>query len=149
MNNTAYATATARQLPAFATPDPIAVSIELSVGDVRVVASDRADTVVQISPSDPSRDADVRDAGLTRVERTPVGLLIRAPRPRGLGLLGKPGSVDVTIELPAGSSLHGDSSVAAFRSAILRSIQGPTPTYAPGRRRVLLTPLQPPPHPPH
>jgi hypothetical protein len=117
MNNTAYASATARQLPAFATPDPIAVSIELSVGDVRVVASDRADTVVQIRPSDESREADVRDAGLTRVERTPTGLLIRAPRPRALGLLGKPGSVDVTIELPAGSSLHGDSSVAAFRTA--------------------------------
>ena len=59
----------------------------------------------------------MRDAGLTRVERTPTGLLIRAPRPRGLGLLGKPGSVDVTIELPAGSSLHGNSSVAAFHTA--------------------------------
>ena len=59
----------------------------------------------------------MRDAGQTRVERTPTGLLIRAPRPRGLGVLGKPGSVDVTIELPAGSSLHGDSSVAAFHGA--------------------------------
>ena len=104
-------------IPAFATPDPIAVSVELPVGDVRVVASDRNDTVVQVRPSDASREADVRDAGLTRVERTPDGLLIRAPRPRGLGLLGKPGSVDVTIELPAGSSLHGDSSVAAFHAS--------------------------------
>ncbi len=117
MNLETYASNVATVIPAFATPDPIAVSIELSVGDVRVVASDRADTVVQVSPSDESREADVRDAGQTRVERTPTGLLIRAPRPRGLGLLGKPGSVDVTIELPAGSSLHGDSSVAAFHSA--------------------------------
>jgi len=117
MNKTSYASAIARELPAFATPDPIAVSIELSVGDVRVVASDRTDTVVQVRPTDESRDADVRDAEQTRVERTPSGLLIRAPRPRGLGLLGRPGSVDVTIELPAGSSLHGDSSVAAFHSA--------------------------------
>jgi hypothetical protein len=117
MNNTSYASAIARDLPAFATPDPIAVSIELSVGNVRVVASDRTDTVVQVRPSDESRDADVRDAAQTRIERTPGGLLIRAPRPRGLGLLGKPGSVDVTIELPADSSLDGDSSVAAFRSA--------------------------------
>jgi Putative adhesin len=101
-------------MPTFATPEPIAVSIELPVGDVRVVASDRTDTVVEVSASDASREADVRDAGQTRVELTPTGLLIRAPRPRGLGLLGKPGSVDVTVELPAGSSLDGDSSVAAF-----------------------------------
>ena len=133
-------------MPTFAAPEPITVSIELSVGDVRIVASDRTDAIVQVRPSDESRELDVRDAEQTRVEQTPDGLVIKTPRPRGLGLLGKPGSVDVTIELPAGSSLHGDSSVAAFRSAILRSIQGPTPTYAPGRRRVLLTPLQPPPH---
>ena len=104
-------------MPTFATPDPIAVSVELSVGDVRVVASDRTDTVVQVRPTDASRELDVRDAEQTRVEHTASGLLVKTPRPRGLGLLGKPGSVDVTIELPAGSSLDGDSSVAAFHSA--------------------------------
>jgi len=117
MNLETYASDIATVIPAFATPDPITVSIDLPVGDVRVVASGRADTIVQVSPSDESREADVRDARRTRVERTPDGLLIRAPRPRGLGRLGKPGSVDVTVELPAGSSLLGDSSVAAFRSA--------------------------------
>ena len=104
-------------MPTFATPEPITVSIELSVGDVRIVASDRADTTVQVRPTDESRDLDVRDAEQTRVEHTPVGLVIKTPRPRGLGLLGKPGSVDVTIELPAGSSVHGDSSVAAFHTS--------------------------------
>jgi DUF4097 and DUF4098 domain-containing protein YvlB len=104
-------------MPTFATPEPITVSIELSVGDVRVVASDRTDTIVQVRPTDESRDLDVRDAEQTRVEHTPAGLVIKTPRPRGLGLLGKPGSVDVTIELPAGSSVHGDSSVAAFHTS--------------------------------
>ena len=61
-----------RRHPRLHHPDPIAVSIELSVGDVRVVASDRADTVVQVRPSDESRAADVRDAGQTRVELTPA-----------------------------------------------------------------------------
>ena len=117
MNLETYASDIAPVIPAFATPEPITVSVELPVGDVRIVASDRADTVVQVRPSDESRAADVRDAGQTRVELTPSGLLIRGPRPRGLGVLGKPGSVDVTIELPAGSSVHGDSSVAAFHSA--------------------------------
>ncbi|HEX4091038.1 MAG TPA: DUF4097 family beta strand repeat-containing protein [Trebonia sp.] len=101
-------------MPTFATPEPVAVSIELSVGDIRVVASDRTDTIVEVRPSDESRELDVRDAEATRVELTPSGLIIKAPRPRGLGLLGKPGSVDVIIELPAGSSLQGESSVAAF-----------------------------------
>jgi Putative adhesin len=104
-------------MPSFATPEPITVSIELSVGDVRVVASDRADTVVHVRPTDEARDLDLRDADQTRVEQTPDGLLVRAPRARGLGMLGKPGSVDVTIELPAGSRLHGESSVAAFHSS--------------------------------
>jgi hypothetical protein len=99
---------------AFATPEPIIVSVDLPVGDVRIVASDRADTTVQVSPTDESRAVDVRYAGRTRVERVPGGLLVKAPRQRGLGLLGQPGSVDITIELPAGSGLHGDSSVAAF-----------------------------------
>jgi hypothetical protein len=104
-------------MPTFTTPEPITVSVELSVGDVRIVASDRADTIVRVRPTDDSRDLDVRDAEQTRVEQTPGGLVIKAPRPRGLGLLGKPGSVDVTIELPAGSSVRGDSSVAAFHTS--------------------------------
>ena len=107
---------TVTPMPTFAAPEPITVTVELSVGDVRVVASDRADATVQVTPSDASREADVRYAEQTRVERVPGGLLVKAPRPRGLGLLGKPGSVDVTIELPAGSDLRGDSSVAAFHA---------------------------------
>ena len=104
-------------MPTFTTPEPITVSVELSVGDVRVVATDRSDTVIQVRPTDESRDLDLRDADQTRVEQTPDGLLIKAPRPRAYGLLGKPGSIDITIELPAGSRLHGDSSVAAFHSS--------------------------------
>jgi hypothetical protein len=117
MNLETYASDIAPVIPAFATPEPITVVVELPVGDVRVVASDRADTVVQVRPTDESREVDVRYAGQTRVERVPGGVLVRAPRQRGLGLLGKPGSVDITIELPAGSSLHGDSSVAAFHGS--------------------------------
>jgi hypothetical protein len=103
-------------MPAFDTPEPIAVSIELSVGDVRVVATDRTDTVVQVRPTDESEEQDVRFAEQTRVEHGSSGLLIKAPRQRALGLFGKPGSIDLTVELPAGSSLHGDSSVAAFHA---------------------------------
>lgn len=102
-------------MPSFSTPEPIAATIELVVGDARITASDRDDTVVDVRPSDGSHEPDVRAAEQTRVEYTAGRLLVRAPKQRGLGLFGKVGSVEVRIELPAGSQLEGDASVAAFR----------------------------------
>jgi hypothetical protein len=104
-------------MPTFDTPEPISVTIDLAVGDVRITASDRADTVVQVRPSDESHEPDSRVAEQTRVEYAAGTLLVKAPRQRSLGLFGKPGSIDVTIELPAGSQLQGNAAVAAFRCA--------------------------------
>jgi DUF4097 and DUF4098 domain-containing protein YvlB len=99
----------------FDTPEPISAVIDLVVGDVSVTASDRDDTVVEVRPSDASHEPDVRAAEQTRVEYAAGRLLVKAPRQRGLGLFGKPGSIDVTIDLPAGSRVQGDTSVGAFR----------------------------------
>ena len=101
-------------MPTFDTPVPISVTIELAVGDVRVSAGDRADTVVHVSPADDSHEPDVRAAEQTRVEYAAGRLLVAAPKSRGLSLFGKPGSIDVTIELPAGSHLQGDTGMAMF-----------------------------------
>jgi DUF4097 and DUF4098 domain-containing protein YvlB len=101
----------------FDTPEPIAAVIDLVVGDARITASDRGDTVVEIRPSDASHDQDVRAAEQTRVEYAAGRLLVRAPRQRSLSIFGKPGSIDVTIDLPAGSHVRGDASVAAFHGA--------------------------------
>jgi DUF4097 and DUF4098 domain-containing protein YvlB len=101
-------------MPTFDTPEPISVTIDLSVGDARIAASDRADTVVQVRPSDSSRELDVRLAEQTRVEYAAGALLVKTPKQRGLGRLGKYGSVDVTIELPAGSHVQADAAVAGF-----------------------------------
>jgi DUF4097 and DUF4098 domain-containing protein YvlB len=106
-------------MPEFDTPDPITVEIDLVVGDVRLTAGERATTVIAVRPSDPAENLDVRAAERTTVERTPDGLLVRGPRPAGLGLIGpgrRTGSVDVTVELPAGSQVRGDASAAAFRA---------------------------------
>jgi DUF4097 and DUF4098 domain-containing protein YvlB len=103
-------------MPAFNTPEPISVMIDFVVGDARITASDRDDTVVEVRPSDGSYEPDVRAAEQTRVEYAAGRLLVKAAKQRGLSLFGKPGSIDVTIELPAGSHLQGDASVAAFRS---------------------------------
>ena len=104
-------------MPTFDTPEPISAVVELVVGDARITASDRDDTVVEIRPSDGSHEPDVRAAEQTRVEYSAGRLLVKAPKQRSLGMFGKPGSIDVTIGLPAGSHVYGDASVAAFHGA--------------------------------
>jgi hypothetical protein len=103
-------------IPRFETPEPILATIEVAVGDLHIAAADRTDTVVEVRPSDPSREPDVRAADQTRVEMTAAGLLVKGPKQRALPLFGKPGSVDVAIDLPAGSRLRADAGVAALRS---------------------------------
>jgi DUF4097 and DUF4098 domain-containing protein YvlB len=97
----------------FETTQPISVTISLAVGDVWIIATDRSDTVVGVSPSDKSNESDQKAAELTRVEYSHGTLLVKAPkRPFSFG---KGGSIDVAIELPAGSQVQGDSGVADFR----------------------------------
>ena len=103
-------------MPTFDSPEPISVTVEFGVGDLRIVASDRTDTMVEVRPSDPAKKADVTAAEQTRVEYAGGRLLIKAPKswrrytPRGDGE-----AIDVQIELPAGSHLRGDTGVAALR----------------------------------
>jgi DUF4097 and DUF4098 domain-containing protein YvlB len=103
-------------MPTFDTPEPISATIDLVLGDARITASDRPDTVVQVLPSDPGSDIDVKAAEQTRIEYADGRLLVKAPRQRGLGLFGKPGSIDVQVALPTGSQLRGEASMAAFAS---------------------------------
>jgi DUF4097 and DUF4098 domain-containing protein YvlB len=101
-------------MPTFDTPKPISATIEIVLGDVRITATDRQDTVVEVRPSDPTSEVDARIADQTRVEYADGRLLVKAPKPRTLGLFGKPGSVDVEIALPTGSDVSADAGVAAF-----------------------------------
>ncbi|MGI8904482.1 MAG: DUF4097 family beta strand repeat-containing protein [Solirubrobacteraceae bacterium] len=108
-------------MPAFDTPQPISVTVELGVGDVRITASDRTDTIVEVRPSDAAKKSDVSAAQETRVEYDGGRLLIKAPKGhRGLRQFSfAPGgeSIDVQIALPAGSSVRGDAGVVALRCA--------------------------------
>jgi ABC-2 type transport system ATP-binding protein len=102
-------------MPTFDTPGPIAVTAELGVGDLRVVASDRTDTIVEVRPSDPTKKADVTAAEQTRVEYADGRLLIKTPKSwRQLTWRGGGESIDVQVDLPAGSHLRGDAGVAAL-----------------------------------
>ncbi|MGH8990686.1 MAG: DUF4097 family beta strand repeat-containing protein [Acidimicrobiia bacterium] len=103
-------------MPTFDTPGPISVAFEIAVGDVRIIAGERHDTVVEVRPSDASHEPDVRAAQQTRVEHAAGRLVVRTPKPRTMGLFGKVGSIDVTIELPAGSNVQGDAAKATLRA---------------------------------
>lgn len=103
-------------MPIFDTPKPISVIVELGVGDLRMVASDRADTVVGVQPSDPARPSDVTAAEKARVEYANGVLQIRAPKGwKRYSFRGDGESIDVRIELPTGSQLRGDAALASFR----------------------------------
>ena len=100
-------------MPTFDTPDLISTTIDLAIGDVRISAGDRGATVVDVRPSDASNDDDVKAAELTRVEYASGRLLIKAPKLRSW-LSRSGGSIDVSIELPAGSHVHGAVGVGDF-----------------------------------
>jgi len=101
-------------MPTFSTPEPILATIELAAGDVRVLASDRRDTVVEVRPSTSSHEPDIKAAEQTKVEYTAAGLVIRGPKQRNLGLR-RIGSVDVTVELPNGSQIEAEAAIGALR----------------------------------
>jgi hypothetical protein len=100
-------------MPTYSTPDPIVAVIEFEAGDVRILASERDDTVVEVRPSDESRDNDVRAAEQTRVEFAAGRLLVKGPKQRNP--FGKPGMIDVTVSLPHGSRLQATGGLGAFR----------------------------------
>lgn len=102
-------------MPSFETPGPIDLAINLPVGAIDVVASDRTDTVVTVSPTNPDRAADRRGAEETTVELSDERLVIKGPRPR-FSLVGPSESVDVKVELPVGSRLAAETSVGFVRT---------------------------------
>ncbi len=103
-------------MPTFDTPEPISVTVEIGVGDIRIVASDRSDTMVEVRPSDSAKKSDVTAAEQTRVEYADGRLLIKAPRGwRQYTFRGGGESIDVQVDLPAGSHVQGDAGVAVLR----------------------------------
>jgi DUF4097 and DUF4098 domain-containing protein YvlB len=102
-------------MPTFDTPNPITATIDVAVGDVQIRADDGGHTTVDVRPSDASNDDDVKVAEQTRVECTSGQLIVKAPKLRSWLTRGSGGSVDVTIELPAGSDVHGAGQSTDFR----------------------------------
>ena len=104
-------------MPTFDTPEPIAVTLELGVADIRIVAGDRTDTVVDVRPADAAKESDVTAAQQTRVEYAAGRLLIKAPKGwRQHSFRGGGESIVVQIDLPAGSEIRGQAAVAGLHA---------------------------------
>jgi hypothetical protein len=105
-------------MPRFDTPGPISLELELSVADVRIAASDRADTVIEVLPSDASKRDDVNAAERTRIEHSAGRVLVKTPKNwRTYSPFGYGGGVEVHIELPAGSRVTAKSGMGSVRAS--------------------------------
>ncbi|MEU1689836.1 DUF4097 family beta strand repeat-containing protein [Micromonospora sp. NPDC005707] len=104
-------------MPNFETPEPISVTLELGVGDLRISASDRTDTVVEVRPSDEADESDVKAAQQVRVDYANGTLRITGPKSRAFDFSRKTRSVDVSIELPSGSHVSAEMQVGDYRCA--------------------------------
>ena len=99
-------------MPTFETPEPISVTFELEVGTARITAGKRTDTVVEVLPRNGSDDNDVRAVQQTQVSCSGGRLTVKTPKKRSL--FGKPGAIEVSVELPAGSDVRGTSAMGNF-----------------------------------
>ena len=87
-------------MPTFATPGPIAATVVVAGAQVRVTASDRTDTKVLVEPINEASRSDVKVANKTKVDFAGGQLSVKTTVSGD-----KNGSVAITIDLPAGSSL--------------------------------------------
>jgi hypothetical protein len=104
----------------FQTPEPVSVSLEFGIGDLRLMATDSTETVVEVRPTDPTKTADVNAAEQTRVEYAAGSLVVRGPKSwrqwAPWGPSGGRESINVEVQLPKGSDVHVDVAIAIVRS---------------------------------
>lgn len=124
-------------MPTYSTPQPIDLAIDLPVGAVEIVAGDRADAVVSVSPTNPAKANDRRGAEATKVDFDGTRLVVTGPRPR-FSWIGPNESVDVRVELPTGSRLTAEISLGDVRAVgrlgatRIKSSMGPVDLEAAG-----------------
>jgi DUF4097 and DUF4098 domain-containing protein YvlB len=104
------------RMPTFDTPSPVQLVIDV-VGDIRVNASDRADTVVTVQPLHTADRADVEAANETTVVREGDAIRIRTPkRWTRFTPFGGSESVEVVVQVPTGSRLEATTGLGDIRT---------------------------------
>ncbi|OAH13337.1 DUF4097 family beta strand repeat-containing protein [Streptomyces jeddahensis] len=98
----------------FSTPAPVSVVLDIPAGRIQFIAADRADTTVEVRPADASKGRDVKAAEQIEVAYADGVLRIEAPAAKNR-ILGNSGSIEVTVQLPAGSLVEGKAASAELR----------------------------------
>ncbi|WP_020574607.1 DUF4097 family beta strand repeat-containing protein [Actinopolymorpha alba] len=112
----------------FDTPEPISATVDIVFGSIQFKASDRADTVVEVRPVDPSWELDVKAAEQAKVEFANGKLMVKHPKLR-TAFNNKYGRVEVLVELPFGSDVQGDTAKGDYLvEGVVGSCQLKTPT---------------------
>ena len=98
----------------FDTPAPISAVLRIPAGRVQLIAADRADTTVEVLPTNASKSRDVKAAEQTTVEYADGVLRIETSVKNQP--LGPTGSIEVTVKLPAGSQVEAKTASAELRT---------------------------------
>ncbi|MEU6324437.1 DUF4097 family beta strand repeat-containing protein [Streptomyces sp. NPDC047009] len=98
----------------FESPAPISAVLDIPAGRIQFIAADRTDTTVEVLPADPSKSRDVQMAEHTAVAYADGVLRIHTPKPTHQ-LFGPSGSLEVTVQLPAGSRIEATAAGCELR----------------------------------
>ncbi|GAA3054782.1 DUF4097 family beta strand repeat-containing protein [Kitasatospora albolonga] len=98
----------------FAATAPITAVLDVAAGRVQLIAADRADVAVEVRPATPGRGRDLKAAEQTLVEYRDGVLRVSTPE-AAKRAFGPSGSVEVTVQLPAGSRVEATAAAADLR----------------------------------
>ena len=98
----------------FETAAPISAVLAIPAGRVQFIAADRADTTVEVRPANPAKSRDVQIAEQTTVAYADGVLRIHTTEPKNQ-LFGPSGSLEVTVQLPAGSHIEAKTASSELR----------------------------------
>ncbi|MRH86862.1 DUF4097 family beta strand repeat protein [Nocardia sp. SYP-A9097] len=104
-------------MPTFATPQPIDITVDVPSGEVKVIAADRTDTIVQVRPADASKKEDVRLAQQVQVSFAAGSLTVTTPKSwRTYSPFSGNPAIEVIIEVPTGSQLKASAGMGRLLS---------------------------------
>ncbi|HEU5001128.1 MAG TPA: DUF4097 family beta strand repeat-containing protein [Lapillicoccus sp.] len=96
----------------FPVAGPMTLTVGLEFGALRVHAEDTDTVTARVWPAHPGRRSDVETAERARIHATDNAVEIRIPGGARRMLFGKPGSVDIEVVVPTGSTLRIDAGYA-------------------------------------
>ncbi|MER7467140.1 DUF4097 family beta strand repeat-containing protein [Streptomyces sp. NPDC097981] len=99
----------------FATTGPVSVVLDVPAGRIRFVAADQDGAVVEVAPADAGKSRDVKTAEATTVDYRDGILRIETAEAKNR-LVGATGSLEVTVQLPAGSRIQAKTASAELHS---------------------------------